>query len=90
MKKFKEICSVLLAILCLNGIWGSDTYFETFYENPFDPFNRNAVKIDKFKWPNGRILYQFDETYCEYLHVKSSERVLTVSEFHYELAEMSI
>lgn len=42
-----------------------EKYFESSYENPFDPFERNAVKIEKFKWPNGKILYRFNEKYCE-------------------------
>lgn len=38
-------------------------YYEDFFYQPKDALNRNALKIDDYKWPNGIVYYEFSDEY---------------------------
>lgn len=61
-----NLCVLLLFLLVKRSAETEEKYFETFYENPFDPFERNAVKMESYKWPHGKILYRFNEKYSKF------------------------
>lgn len=61
-----QLTQVILICLVVVGIAYSEQYYETFSENLFDPFSRNAVKSSQYKWPNGVIPYVFSGDYCRF------------------------
>lgn len=56
---------ILLTVLLLAGNEGS-SYFETYFDSPVDSLNRNALKMDNYKWPTGVVYYEFDSTYGKF------------------------
>lgn len=73
----KRTCNILLAVI-LWGIIGrvvtvvdgsvdmaETNYWETYVIEPDKNDQRNALKWETYKWPNGTVPYIFDETYTE-------------------------
>lgn len=52
--------------MSIGSVVYATNYFETYFHEPQVKQNsRNAIKIDKYKWPGGLVHYEFDYTYCE-------------------------
>lgn len=49
------------------------SYFETDFHEPEAGLQRNAIKLDQYKWPNGTVPYVFADDYSE------SDRAAVVS-----------
>lgn len=58
------VCVLILFLLSHRGVFGSTeaNYFESFYDEP-EQTGRNAVKLEKYKWPNGIVPYIFHREY---------------------------
>lgn len=58
---------VLLFAIAVESVHNENRdYFETLFSSPVDPLNRNSIKMNQFKWPNGVVHYEFSEDYCKY------------------------
>lgn len=73
---FKSAYDILAIILCGIGgglvavIQGSvdmpaTNYWETYVNEPEKSDQRNALKLEGYKWPNGTVPFIFDESYTE-------------------------
>lgn len=70
-------CNIVLAVILYGFIGGVVTvvdgsvdmaetnYWETYVIEPDKNDQRNALKWETYKWPNGTVPYIFDETYTE-------------------------
>jgi len=55
----------------------SSNYFETYFIEPnADHLSRNALNLEKYKWPGGIVHYVFDSAY----NIKNRMAVLTAME----------
>lgn len=66
----------LSVLYLITGVHSSDrsatNYFETYYNEPASNSGRNALKLERYKWPNAIVPYVFDDSYTK----KDREMVL--------------
>lgn len=56
-----------LILLKLTLVCAGSNYFETYLSQPpTTGFGRNALKIEKYKWPGAVIPYTFHEEICKF------------------------
>lgn len=63
MNLFQFYCCSVLVVLAESIRTENRNYFETFYNSPIDPVQRNALKMKDYKWPNGVVYYEFGDEY---------------------------
>lgn len=58
-------CSLLPSSVNASVDMSSTNYWETYVNGPETTDQRNALKWESYKWPNGTVPYLFDQSYTE-------------------------
>lgn len=68
-----------LILIKLTLVCAGSNYFETYLSQPPKAdFSRNALKIDKYKWPDAVIPYTFHDEICKFFFKKILFKNLTI------------